>query len=178
MTLETWQRLSPQRRVRLDAAVHCYLRRQARRINPEGYFDNARRWHPSETEKQACCDLICEHGRADRYSLKKHCRSMEHIAHLFDVDLRFLCRRVKFMIGFLQELREGYRRTSCFLYEQMARQHEIGTPSLHDIPGVVTLKPPAKLPFNRDLTQAEEDDLDKLLKGMEGSIEQEQLTLF
>ena len=178
MALETWQRLSPQRRARLDAAVDCYLRRRARRINPEGYFDNARRWQPSETEKQACCDSICEPGHAYRHSLKKHCRSMEHIAHLFDVDLRFLRRRVKFMIGIFQELREGHRRTARFFAEQMARQHESGTPSLHDSLGIVALKPPAKLPFSRDRTQAEGDDLDKLLKEMEGSIQQEQLTLF
>lgn len=107
MALQNWQRLSEPRIIRLDQAIHCYLKRYARRINPDGYFDNAGRWYPSDHERQACCDSIREPSRAYLCSLNKHCRTMNHIAHLFDVDLRFLRRRVRDMRNeFFSSLRE------------------------------------------------------------------------
>ena len=79
MTLVTWQRLTQQRIIRLDQAIDCYLHRQARRENPCGSFDNAKRWYPCEdTEKQECCSSIREPSRELwPYSLNRHCRIHE-----------------------------------------------------------------------------------------------------
>ena len=182
MTLATWQRLSPQRIIRLDQAIDCYLHRQARRINPDGYFDNGGRWYPSETERQSCCSSIREPSREWRFSLNKHCRSMKHIAHLFDVDLRFLRQRAKELeTEFFQTLRA---RCIAEARERHPRQPGTGPPQpppLHEIdydtamaigdrPGGNRAKPPARLPFVRQIAQTEVDDLNKLLKEIESLI--------
>jgi len=75
---------------RLNTAVICYLERQSRSSHPSGKFDNARRWEPDEGERRKCCNSIRTPSRAWAYSLMLHCRTMVHIAQLYDVDLRGL----------------------------------------------------------------------------------------
>ena len=194
MSLPVWQQLSPQRIERLTQALDCYLKRLGKQLNPDGHFDTGGRWYPSETEKQECC------SREWRYSLNRHCRSMLHIAHLYDVDLRFLRSHVKNRLRFLEEIREGYRRTSAWLAEQGIHRTDdddrtprdsLSLPipfpgmendetqaiseapaelSRQDRPGGKTPKPAARLPFQHEPTQAEANDLDKLLKEIEGLI--------
>lgn len=180
MSLPTWQRLTQQRIIRLDQAIDCYLHRQARRENPSGEFDNAKRWYPCpDTEKQACCSAIRSPSREWPYSLNRHCRSMNHIARLFDVDLRFLKRRAKELeTEFWQGLRA---RLIAEARERHPRQPGTGgndrivrtgdRPHL-DRPGGNRAKPPAKLPFQREISQEEAKDLDKLLKEIEGLIKE------
>ena len=74
----------------LDAAVVCYLDRQSRNIHSEGKFGKARRWEPDEGERRKCCDSIRTPSRVRPYTLEQHCRTMLHIAHLYDVDLSVL----------------------------------------------------------------------------------------
>lgn len=81
----------------LYAALKEYQARQARASHPEGTFDKAQRWYPSENEHQSCCDAIRGPSRAWPNSLNKHCRSIEHVANLFAVDakeLRKLARAI------------------------------------------------------------------------------------
>lgn len=83
---------------RLEAALQEYQNRQARVNHPDGTFDNAQRWYPSEAEHCECCDAIRSPSRAWPYTLNKHCRSIQHVAHLYDVDareLRKLAREAK-----------------------------------------------------------------------------------
>lgn len=79
----------------LDTAVQAYLNRQARTTHPAGKFDKGGRWYPSEDEYCDCCRSIRTPSRAWPYSLMVHCRTMEHIAHLYNVDLRELRRAVR-----------------------------------------------------------------------------------
>ena len=96
MALETWKRLSPQRAMRLDKAIKEWTARRDRGKHPSGEFDNAGRWTPcADTEKQDCCESIRYPSRRFPYSLNKHCRTMLHIASLFDCDLIFLRRRIR-----------------------------------------------------------------------------------
>ena len=88
----TWIRISAARRDRLDEALADYESRQSRLSHPNGEFDNKTRWTPSSTEEQSCCSSIRQPSAAYPYSLLKHCRSIEHIANLHDVDVRFLRR--------------------------------------------------------------------------------------
>ena len=75
---------------RLNAAVVCYLERQSRYAHPAGKFDGAQRWEPDEGERRKCCDGIRTPSRTWPYSLMLHCRTMAHIAHLYDVNPRAL----------------------------------------------------------------------------------------
>lgn len=71
---------------RLEEAYTCWRRRQDRHQHPAGKFDNAKRWWPSAEERCDCCNAIREPSRTWPNSLNKHCRSVEHIAALHDVE--------------------------------------------------------------------------------------------
>lgn len=81
----------------LAAAVTVYLDRQARRVHLSGTFDNAGRWHPDEDEWQSCCRAIRSPSRAYPYALMTHCRSVAHVAALYDVDTPALRRALRSM---------------------------------------------------------------------------------
>ena len=69
----------------LEQAVKCFINRQSRSEHPDGHFDNGNRWYPDEDEKRICCSLIRHPSREYPFSLMAHCRTMIHIAKLFDV---------------------------------------------------------------------------------------------
>lgn len=75
---------------RLEVALEEYNARKARDKHPAGSFDRARRWAPSDDERQACCARVRGPSRAYPYPLLVHCRTVEHVANLFDVDTRAL----------------------------------------------------------------------------------------
>ena len=79
----------------LDKAAREYLARQKRESHPEGSFDNAQRFYPSQQERQDCCDYIRPPSRTYPFSLIKHCRSAEHVANLYGVDVTELRHRVR-----------------------------------------------------------------------------------
>lgn len=83
---------------RLEEAAREYVARQDRKEHPGGSFDKAGRWYPSKKERCECCDYIRTPSRAWPNSLIKHCRSVEHVANLYDVgvkDLRRAARAVR-----------------------------------------------------------------------------------
>ena len=109
-----WKRLSPQREKRLAEAVTTYIaRRDAEESIRAVIFlvvpridmpDGA--WQPSETEEQACCWELRKEFR-ERYPTRLsypfheypftfllHCQSINHVAHLHRVDVRFLRQRL------------------------------------------------------------------------------------
>lgn len=75
-----------QNKVKIAATV--YQERQARLQHPEGEFDDAGRWYPSERERQSCCEAIREPSRRYPHSLNKHCRSLDHICNLYNLTER------------------------------------------------------------------------------------------
>jgi hypothetical protein len=79
----------------LSLCLEEYLARQNRERHPDGSFDKGGRWYPSEREQRECCAFIRSPSRAWPYSLMKHCRSVEHVAALFDIDPRILRRAVR-----------------------------------------------------------------------------------
>lgn len=105
---------------------------------------------------------------------------MNYIAHdsfqfsietvLFDVDLRFLRRRVREMRNeFFSALRD-----QCIAEARARPPRQNATsppPAITDRPGGKALKLPARLPFANELTPDEADDLDALLKEIEGLID-------
>lgn len=93
---EKWKRITPQRTARLDKAANCYIERNERADHPSGSFDSGGRWYPCEiTEEQDCCGSIRRPSAAYPYSLLTHCRTLRHIASLFDCDPQFLSRQIK-----------------------------------------------------------------------------------
>ena len=79
----------------MSRAVSTYLSRKDRRAHPDGTFDRAGRWYPSDEEYQSCCDKIRGPTRAFPYSYMTHCRTVEHVANLCGVDARDLRQRVR-----------------------------------------------------------------------------------
>ncbi len=95
-----WKRLSPKRRERLDRCIVAYLRRLYRQEEPSGSFkeyvrDGLPPWFPSNEERFHCCYRVRTPSRAYPLSLNTHCRSIEHLANLYDVDLSFLRRHLR-----------------------------------------------------------------------------------
>jgi len=71
-------------------AAREYLARRDRKSHPDGKFDKARRWYPAANERRACCEEIRAPSAAWPHSLNKHCRSVEHVAELYSVDVSIL----------------------------------------------------------------------------------------
>ncbi len=69
-------------------AAQEYLDRRDRITNPDGKFDRAGRWYPSESEECDCCSGIRTPSRAYPYSYMVHCRTAAHVAALYNVDVR------------------------------------------------------------------------------------------
>jgi len=78
----------------IEKAVACYRKRQNRKEHPDGEFDRSGRWYPSEKEKCQCCHNVRSPTARWPYSLMRHCRSIEHIAHLFGVDVHDLRKAI------------------------------------------------------------------------------------
>lgn len=65
-------------------ALEVFHRRKSRMEHPDGTFDKAGRWQPSDAEWQACCRSIRTPSRAWPYSLMTHCRTLRHIINLVE----------------------------------------------------------------------------------------------
>jgi hypothetical protein len=72
---------------RLQSAAQVYNDRRDRRTHPDGHTDNGGRWYPSKAESQPCCRGIRGPSRSYPWSLMLHCRTLTHVANLYDVDL-------------------------------------------------------------------------------------------
>ena len=71
-----------------DAAAEAGLEfvcRELRLHHPDGKFDEGGRFYPSEKEVRDCCANIRAPSRAFPFSLMKHCRTIKHVAKLYDV---------------------------------------------------------------------------------------------
>ena len=75
------------RYLQLKAAAAEYISRRRGQKEPKGSYDKRGRWYMALDEKRDCCDHIRYPSAAWPYSLLRHCRTMLHIAHLYDVDL-------------------------------------------------------------------------------------------
>jgi hypothetical protein len=72
---------------RLTSAATEYVNRRDRFTHPVGHFDRAKRFYPAESEARACCNDIRSPSRRFPFSYMTHCRTMIHVAHLFDVEV-------------------------------------------------------------------------------------------
>jgi hypothetical protein len=99
----TWKELTPERRKRLEDCSIAYIKRLLLEENPSGefYYDERDRnglprWYPSAQERQPCCsyDPPLHFNRLRFYT---HCRSIEHLANLYHVDVNFLRQRLDSM---------------------------------------------------------------------------------
>lgn len=91
---------------RVIEAAREYIARKERKVHPDGYFDKQGRWYPSEKEELTCCKQIREPSRAWKYSVIKHCRSVDHVSRLYGVLKSDIRKYIK--SGILPEVEEGY----------------------------------------------------------------------
>ncbi len=76
-------------------AAQEYIKRQDRTAHPAGKFDNVGRWYPSDGEKCNCCKSVRSPSRAWPYSYMVHCRTAEHVAHIYNVDVKDVRREAR-----------------------------------------------------------------------------------
>lgn len=79
----------------LLSAAREYIKRRDRITHPAGSTDNGGRWFPLESESRPCCDHIRAPSRAFPWSLSHHCRTMPHVAALYNVDVKALRKAVR-----------------------------------------------------------------------------------
>ena len=84
-----WQRLNSHRRTQLANALNEYENRKDLNVDPKGHFIDGV-WLPYSDERQPCCADIKEPTIRYPLSLYRHCRSITHVANMFDVDVRYL----------------------------------------------------------------------------------------
>ena len=72
--------------LRLGKAVMTYLARQAQQVQPEGGYDEAGRWNPAANEIHRCCLAVRDPVRRYPDGMLRHCRTLKHVAQLYDVD--------------------------------------------------------------------------------------------
>lgn len=61
-----------------------YEERRDRRVNPEGTFDNAGRWYPSEAEDAGVSRTLRSPSRARPYTYMAGCRTRKHVSVLVE----------------------------------------------------------------------------------------------
>ena len=69
-----------------------------RRLHPDGEFDKAGRWYPSDAEKCPQCDSMRSPSRAWPYSYMVHCRTINHVCaryRLAELETKIVKRLVK-----------------------------------------------------------------------------------
>lgn len=77
-----------------EAALE-YLKRKARVSHPDGYFDKAKRWYPSDDEDCGITSTIRAPSRGWPYSYLLAARSLVHVATLFEQDATMVRAAVK-----------------------------------------------------------------------------------
>jgi hypothetical protein len=85
-----------------------YIKRRDRTLHPDGACDSGGRWHPSDTETCSCCSEVRAPSRAWPWSLMTHCRSVGHVAKLFDVQELDVRRRAR-------EIEDGVAKTALLV---------------------------------------------------------------
>lgn len=78
---------------RMERAVKTFLRRESRIDSPVGEWQEGI-WRPAPSEHRPCCDEITP-APANKQALEAHCRTILHIAALFDVPATGLKRAVR-----------------------------------------------------------------------------------
>lgn len=102
----------------VEKAVNEYISRRDRKTHPDGKFDNARRWYPSEAETADCCKFIRSPSRSWPYSLLHHCRTLQHICNKYGVD-------VKQAKKLLREIEKPVRLTPFTGYKAVANKEGV-----------------------------------------------------
>lgn len=70
----------------VEIAAHTYISRRDRQSHPDGSFDKAKRWYPNDDEERPCCGFIRHPSRGFPFSLMVHCRTLQHICRVVEVD--------------------------------------------------------------------------------------------
>ena len=68
------------------SAAKEFLGLKERKTHPVGCRDKSGRWHPDDSERQACCSFIRQPSRSWPNSLQAHCRTAEHVAEKHGVS--------------------------------------------------------------------------------------------
>ena len=77
------------RKVALEA-----LKRKWKHVMPRGKYGMSRLWLPSECERTSCCEDI-KVSSDFPFTFLSHCRTMKHVATLYNVDIKELRYIVK-----------------------------------------------------------------------------------
>lgn len=79
-------------------AAYLYLDRQDGKLQPRGWTGSYRQWRPFALEYHQCCCEYLNLGRRSKTNLKRHCRSLKHVAAVYDLplaDVRSALREIR-----------------------------------------------------------------------------------
>lgn len=82
---------------KMRIAINLLSERSCRESHPDGEFDSAGRWYPSDDEWRSCCANIRTPSRAFPHSLNTHCRGILHIARLYEIEPSDLRRAGRYL---------------------------------------------------------------------------------
>jgi hypothetical protein len=78
----------------IEQAADLFEARQNGKNEPEGNWTD-RVWLPGERERRPCCEGLEPDRLSDPQKLRNHCRTLLHVASLFDLDSRLLRDEVR-----------------------------------------------------------------------------------
>lgn len=94
-----------------QVAARLYINRKNGTEHPDGRFLHNGVWIPSDTEVRWCCETIRRPSMMHPYAFLSHCRTIKHIAIMFDVDerrLRALIREMQVDLKLMQALARDF----------------------------------------------------------------------
>ena len=71
----------------MSVCLREYMLRKQNTSIPAGQLDVGRRWWPVYEEYRDCCDEVRQPSRRSPHTLLNHCKSLTHLATLFDLDV-------------------------------------------------------------------------------------------
>jgi hypothetical protein len=109
---------------RVVEAVDLMEARQNGSKEPDGAWTD-RVWLPSDEERRACCEGLEPDPLKDPQKLRNHCRTLGHVANLFELDGRLLRAEAKRR---RQQREEAVRESRGALSRRLARPVSRSTP--------------------------------------------------
>lgn len=107
---------------RLAEACHVLLTRRAHIDHPAGARDTDGRWHPADDERRPCCSVAEQLTGASRWSLVRHCRTVAHVANLYDVSALEVWAEAQCEFGQGEQEEDGWLARRPLGYPHLTRK--------------------------------------------------------
>lgn len=107
-----------------EAAVE-FIKREERVSHPAGSFDKAKRWTPGKSEECSCCESLRGPSRSFPDSLNKHCRTIAHVANLYNVQKLELKRTIDVLKKYMTKSNTAAKNLTISIFDVMKMEENI-----------------------------------------------------